>query len=98
MDFIENNWWYFLVVGIFGYMMLRKGGSGCCGSHSQNSNNDSTQDHHVHEDEADPNISKIATDPVCGMKVDTTSALSTNKYGKTYYFCSKGCKKEFIES
>lgn len=97
MEFIRNNWWYFLLVGIFGFMMLRKGGSGCCGSHSHNRNIDTTHDH-VPEDKVDSIISKIATDPVCGMKVDTTSALSASKYGKTYYFCSKGCKKEFIES
>ena len=98
MEFIKNNWWYFLVVGIFGYMMLRKGGIGCCSGHSQSNNNDSTLDHQVHEDKVDSNISKIAKDPVCGMDVDTTSALSVTKYGKTYYFCSKSCKREFIES
>lgn len=86
------------MVGIFGYMTLRKGGSGCCGGHSHNSHADTTHDHHVHEDRVDSKVSKTAVDPVCGMKVDTTSALSATKYGKTYYFCSKGCKKEFIES
>lgn len=98
MEFLKNNWWYFLAVGIFGYMMLRKGGTGCCGAHSHNSNTDPGQDHHAHEDKVDSNISKIARDPVCGMEVDTTSAISATKFGKTYYFCSKGCKREFIES
>ena len=35
-------------------------------------------------------------DPVCGMSVDEQSAAATSEYkGKTYYFCSKGCKVAF---
>lgn len=35
-------------------------------------------------------------DPVCGMKVDSSKALYKSEYeGKTYYFCSEGCKKKF---
>ena len=35
-------------------------------------------------------------DPVCGMKVDPTSAAASVEFeGKTYYFCSKGCAKKF---
>ena len=100
MEFIKNNWWYFLLVGIFGYMMLRKGGTGCCGGHSHSNNKDSDQDHHAHEDKVNDGstMPKIAKDPVCGMDVDTNSALSATKYGKTYYFCSKSCKREFTES
>lgn len=38
----------------------------------------------------------IAVDPVCGMEVDTTtSTLSLEHDGKTYWFCSKGCMLEF---
>ena len=37
-------------------------------------------------------------DPVCGMSVDTNKAAGTSSYqGKTYYFCSQDCKKEFDE-
>lgn len=37
-----------------------------------------------------------AIDPVCHMTVDEDSAAATTEYkGKTYYFCSPGCKKEF---
>lgn len=98
MEFIKNNWWYFLAVGIFSYMMLRKGGRGCCGGHSHSKSNDSTPDLESHENKVDSNISKLVKDPVCGMDVDTASALSASKYGKTYYFCSKSCKREFTES
>jgi YHS domain-containing protein len=35
-------------------------------------------------------------DPVCGMTVDPKTAAGKSEYqGKTFYFCSLGCKKEF---
>jgi len=35
-------------------------------------------------------------DPVCGMEVNPKSAAATYEYiGKTYYFCSPGCKASF---
>lgn len=38
----------------------------------------------------------IAIDPVCGMEVDTTtSQLSLDHDGRTYWFCGKGCLLEF---
>ncbi len=38
----------------------------------------------------------MAKDPVCGMDVDEQTAAGMSEYnGKTYYFCSKGCKTAF---
>jgi Cu+-exporting ATPase len=35
-------------------------------------------------------------DPVCGMDIDPQTAAGKSEYqGKTYYFCSLGCKREF---
>jgi len=35
-------------------------------------------------------------DPVCGMNVNPETAAGKSEYkGKTYYFCSPGCKKSF---
>jgi len=35
-------------------------------------------------------------DVVCGMQVDPAKAAGSSEYnGKTYYFCSKGCKAKF---
>ncbi len=35
-------------------------------------------------------------DVVCGMQVDPAKAAGSSKYqGKTFYFCSKGCKAKF---
>jgi YHS domain-containing protein len=40
--------------------------------------------------------STMAEDPVCGMSVDEKKAVAQSVYsGKTYYFCSKVCQKEF---
>ena len=40
-----------------------------------------------------------SSDPVCGMAVDESAARaakrSSDYQGKTYYFCSDGCKKKF---
>lgn len=39
----------------------------------------------------------MARDPVCGMQVDERHATGTSSEykGKTYYFCSRGCKADF---
>ena len=38
----------------------------------------------------------MAKDPVCGMEVDESTAPATSTHrGKTYYFCSTGCKETF---
>jgi YHS domain-containing protein len=48
-------------------------------------------------EQGDPTVS-IAIDPVCGMEVDTsTSLLSFDYDGETYWFCGKGCLLEFRE-
>ncbi len=37
-------------------------------------------------------------DPVCGMEVDpSTSNLSTEHDGTTYWFCGKGCLLDFTD-
>ena len=38
----------------------------------------------------------MATDPVCGMSVDEKKTAATAVFqGKTYRFCSPGCKATF---
>jgi Cu+-exporting ATPase len=37
----------------------------------------------------------MATDPVCGMKVDEKTSEKATYDGKTYYFCSAACKETF---
>ncbi len=41
----------------------------------------------------------LEQDPVCGMKVEPARAAGQSEHeGKTYWFCSKGCKRRFDES
>lgn len=41
-------------------------------------------------------MSQQATDPVCGMSVDPANARASLEHaGKTYYFCSSGCRDKF---
>ena len=41
-------------------------------------------------------MSESYKDPVCGMDVTPETAEATFEYkGKTYYFCSPGCKRDF---
>ena len=56
--------------------------------------------HHAHEHHhhhaAAGDHGKIVSDPVCGMKVDTTTALHKIDLGDgTYYFCSARCVEKF---
>lgn len=38
----------------------------------------------------------MAKDPVCGMQVDEKKAAGNATHGgRTYYFCSAGCKATF---
>ena len=39
-----------------------------------------------------------ATDPVCGMEVDTGTAAQASHQSRTYYFCSEQCHRSFRES
>jgi len=38
----------------------------------------------------------MATDPVCGMAVERAKSVSGDWGGRTFYFCSRGCKAEFM--
>ena len=38
----------------------------------------------------------MAKDPICGMVVPTATALSAQRSGRTYYFCSQGCRQTFL--
>jgi YHS domain-containing protein len=43
--------------------------------------------------------SKVLTkDPVCQMTVDVATALHSERDGKTFYFCSEGCRTKFMST
>jgi Cu+-exporting ATPase len=49
---------------------------------------------HHHHDHADS--TNEARDPVCGMTVDSSTALSHTHASRTHYFCSAGCRTKFV--
>jgi P-type Cu+ transporter len=38
----------------------------------------------------------MAIDPICGMTVDERKALSAERSGEKFYFCSAGCRDKFL--
>ena len=48
------------------------------------------------EDGAFKDIITMATDPVCGMAVERERAVRAERDGETSYFCSRGCRDEFL--
>ena len=48
------------------------------------------------EDGAFKDIVTMATDPVCEMAVERERALNTERDGETFWFCSRGCREEFL--
>ena len=37
-------------------------------------------------------------DPICGMAVDTATAVHVERDGKTFYFCGDHCRKTFLST
>jgi putative ABC transport system ATP-binding protein len=48
------------------------------------------------EDGQFKDVVTMATDPVCGMTVERDRAVSVERDGERLYFCSKGCRDEFL--
>jgi putative ABC transport system ATP-binding protein len=48
------------------------------------------------EDGAFKDIVTMATDPVCEMAVERERAVSAERNGETFFFCSRGCREEFL--
>ena len=48
------------------------------------------------EDGMFKDIVTMATDPVCGMAVERERAVSAERDGETFFFCSRGCREEFL--
>lgn len=42
-------------------------------------------------------MATLATDPVCGMKVEREKVFAAEWEGQSYSFCSRGCRREFLE-
>jgi len=48
------------------------------------------------EDRQFKEIAAWVIDPVCGKSVEQGRALSTEWEGQTFYFCTRGCRDEFL--
>jgi putative ABC transport system ATP-binding protein len=48
------------------------------------------------EDGAFKDIVTMATDPVCGMAVERERAVSAESDGEAFFFCSRGCREEYL--
>ena len=48
------------------------------------------------EDGAFKDMVTMATDPTCGMAVERERAVSEDRAGETFFFCSNGCRAEFL--
>ena len=51
--------------------------------------------HHAENSNKQSAADDKAKDPICGMVVNKASSLKTERGGRTYYFCSEGCKRTF---
>jgi Cu+-exporting ATPase len=50
----------------------------------------------THHEEHSTDGTTLVTDPVCGMKIDPKTAVTTREHdGVTFYFCSQGCADTF---
>jgi len=90
---LQNVLYFLLWAGVF-FVMMRFG----CGAHIMGHG-------HHHNDEADQDQAsgsgsrflppEKATDPVCGLTVETAVAKSAAYQGHIYYFCSQNCREKF---
>ena len=48
------------------------------------------------EDGAFKSMVTMATDPVCGMGVERGRVVSAEHHGDIFFFCSRGCREEFL--
>jgi Cu+-exporting ATPase len=44
------------------------------------------------------NTNSATKDPICGMTVDTATALHAERDGKTSYFCGDSCRQKFLSA
>lgn len=101
MEFLAQNWFYFLLIGGYILLMLR-GGGGCCGGYSHREGSNA---HHQsgcgtgneRYDSGQKDTVFLVSDPQCGMQIDPDTAIKQKLDGQTYYFCSENCRKDFVE-
>ena len=84
---------YFLVVAGLFLFMMRFG----CGAHVMGHGHHHGRSGRSNDEGQQPPPAR-ATDPVCGMTVETASAKASLFQGRAYYFCSATCRDKFEAS
>lgn len=73
-----------------------------CNKNQQITNTENNQDHQHQQEESVLHLSaeKFASDqdPICKMPITESQADTASVNGKLYGFCSKDCKKTFLEN
>ncbi len=104
MEFILQNGLYFLVVAVMVAMMFRRGGGGCCGGHEHGNHKQQEPGNYGDDSQegkyfkATALATEYAIDPVCGMRVNTSTGIRHTVNGTTYYFCSESCRRSFLKN
>ncbi|GAB6137972.1 YHS domain-containing protein [Halanaerobaculum tunisiense] len=71
-------------------------GGGCCGGH--HGSNSAKQNNHGGENKkSGSKVIEMVYDPVCGLHIEKSNAISRRIEGRKYYFCSAECANNFIE-
>ena len=87
-------WVYFLIMGVFFFLMMRGG----CGSHvmGHGRHRDHNVDSQLGTAGSVPTAGPaMVTDPVCGMTIGRLTAKTSVHRGTIYYFCSDQCRSKF---
>ncbi|MBS0252900.1 MAG: heavy metal translocating P-type ATPase [Proteobacteria bacterium] len=72
-------------------------GHSCCSNQDAKSSAAAHGHDHAHHDHCNDASAHLAKDPVCGMSVDPATAKHRAEHeGKSYYFCSAGCRTKFL--
>ena len=51
-----------------------------------------------HPPPATGQVEEMVQDPVCGTWIPVSQALTANRGGETFYFCSSECRDKFLKS
>ncbi|MBS1156211.1 MAG: hypothetical protein H6R07_2135 [Proteobacteria bacterium] len=89
MEWLSQNWiWLLLGIGLF--LLMRRGGMGCCGMGPRPTHHDGQS---PGQERGEPPAA--TRDPVSGDTVDPASALTSVYRGQTYYFASRENRESF---
>lgn len=88
LDSLKSVGWLLLWGGLFLAMMRYGCGAHVTGGHGR----------HGGHGGGEPETGRKVRDPVCGMEVDPHMAVSHQRRGQTFYFCSATCRDRFAET